>query len=233
MAAVAIGGGLAALLTPLAARRIGYTRWPAALLMLAGVVELTLGLPFKLQTFLPAAALLGLSAQGVKICVDTLIAQRVADDYRGRVFSLYDTLFNVIFVAAGVLTALALPENGKSTTAVTVIGLAYLSTGAVYLFARDTDPFAPVRDHPEDVAEGVASAGTARAQAVPRRAVRGRAVPGQGVPSRAVPGQAVPGQAVPSQAVPSQAVPSQAVPSQAMPSRAVAPPTDRYALRSL
>jgi hypothetical protein len=144
VAAIAIGGGLAAVLTPIAARRIGYTAWPAALLIMAGVVELTLGLPFKLQTFLPAAALLGLAAQGVKICVDTLIAQRVADDYRGRVFSLYDTLFNVIFVAAGVVTALALPENGKSTAALTAIGLAYLATGTLYMFARDTDPFAPV-----------------------------------------------------------------------------------------
>ncbi len=141
VAAVALGGGLAALLTPIAARRIGYTRWPAALLIGAGVVELTLGLPFRLQTFLPAAALLGLAAQGVKICVDTMIAQRVADDYRGRVFSLYDTLFNVIFVAAGTLTALALPENGKSTVAVAVIGVGYLLIGAVYLLARDTDPF--------------------------------------------------------------------------------------------
>ena len=140
VAAVAVGGGLAALLTPIAARRIGYTRWPAALLIGAGAVELTLGLPFKLQTFLPAAALLGLAAQGVKICVDTLIAQRVADDYRGRVFSLYDTLFNVIFVAAGVLTALVLPENGRSATAVALIGAAYLSTGAGYFFARDSDP---------------------------------------------------------------------------------------------
>ena len=152
VAAVAIGGGLAALLTPIAARRIGYTRWPASLLMGAGLVELTLGLPFKLQTFLPAAALLGLAAQGVKICVDTLIAQRVADDYRGRVFSLYDTLFNVIFVAAGVLTALALPENGKSTVAVASIGIAYLVIGALYLRARDTDPFAP--------ATGTSNAGT-------------------------------------------------------------------------
>jgi MFS family permease len=143
IAAIAVGGGLAAVLTPIAARRIGYTRWPAALLMGAGLVELTLGLPFKLQTFVPAAALLGLAAQGVKICVDTLIAQRVADDYRGRVFSLYDTLFNVIFVAAGVLTAFALPENGKSTVAVALIGVAYLVIGALYLFARDTDPFAP------------------------------------------------------------------------------------------
>lgn len=149
VAAVALGGGLAALLTPIAARRIGYTRWPAALLMGAGVVELTLGLPFRLQTFLPAAALLGLAAQGVKICVDTLIAQRVADDYRGRVFSLYDTLFNVIFVAAGTLTALVLPENGKSTVAVATIGICYLITGAVYLLARDTDPFATVERRPE------------------------------------------------------------------------------------
>jgi MFS family permease len=159
VAGVALGGGLAAVLTPIAARRIGYTRWPAALLMGAGLVELTLGLPFQLQTFLPAAALLGLAAQGVKICVDTLIAQRVADDYRGRVFSLYDTLFNVIFVTAGVLTAVLLPENGKSATAVAFIGAAYLLTGAVYLFARDTDPFAAAPERPTRLVPAAAVAG--------------------------------------------------------------------------
>jgi MFS family permease len=140
VAAIAVGGLLAAVITPIAARRLGYTRWPAILLIGAGVVEFTLGLPFQLQLFLPAAALLGLAAQGVKICVDTLTAQRVADDYRGRVFSIYDTLFNVVFVAAGVLTALVLPESGKSTAAVLAIGLAYLLTGAVYFFVPDADP---------------------------------------------------------------------------------------------
>ncbi|MEO7289002.1 MAG: MFS transporter [Jatrophihabitantaceae bacterium] len=140
VAAIAIGGGLAAVLTPIAARRMGYTRWPAVLLIGAGVVEFALGLPFQLELFLPAAALLGLAAQGVKICVDTLTAQRVADDYRGRVFSIYDTLFNVVFVAAGVLTALVLPETGKSTVAVVAIGLAYLLTGLVYFFVPDDDP---------------------------------------------------------------------------------------------
>jgi len=143
VAAVALGGGLAALLTPPAARRLGYTRWPALLLLGAGVVELTLGLPFQLRTFLPAAALLGLAAQGVKISVDTMIAQLVADDYRGRVFSFYDTLFNVIFVAAGVLTALALPENGKSAVAVALIGVAYLAVGTAYLLVSDPDPLSP------------------------------------------------------------------------------------------
>jgi len=132
-------------LTPIAARRLGYTRWPGGLLIGAGVVELALGLPFQLQLVLPAAALLGLAAQGVKICVDTLVAQRVADDFRGRVFSLYDTLFNVVFVAAGVLTALVLPETGKSTVAVIGIGLAYLVTGAGYYLRSDVDPATAAR----------------------------------------------------------------------------------------
>jgi len=140
LVAIAIGGGLAAVATPLAARRIGYTRWPAALLVAAGVVEVTLGLPFTPQTLIPAAALLGFAAQGVKICVDTVVEQRVADDFRGRVFSLYDTLFNVVFVSAAVLTALILPENGRSVLAVMGIGSAYLVTGVVYWLTRDTDP---------------------------------------------------------------------------------------------
>ncbi|MBV9823939.1 MAG: MFS transporter, partial [Actinobacteria bacterium] len=173
VAAVAVGGGLAALLTPPAARRLGYTRWPALLLIGAGVVELVLGLPFKLQTLLPAAALLGLAAQGVKISVDTMVAQRVADDYRGRVFSLYDTLFNVIFVAAGVVTALALPENGKSATAVALIGVAYLAVGATYLLARDPDAVSPSRRSRRRgaaAADGVAPPPTAlRLAAAPRR----------------------------------------------------------------
>lgn len=144
VAAIAIGGGLAALVTPMAARRLGYTRWPAILLIGAAIVELALGLPFRMQTFLPAAALLGVAAQGVKICVDTLTAQRIADDFRGRVFSIYDTLFNVVFVAAGVLTALVLPENGKSTIAVVVIALAYGVTGLLYYFSSDPEPAAIV-----------------------------------------------------------------------------------------
>jgi hypothetical protein len=139
VAGIAVGGGMAALVTPWAARKIGFTKWPAVLLIFGGVVELALGLPFHMQTFLPASALLGFVAQGIKICVDTLVAQRVADDFRGRVFSLYDTLFNLLFVSAAVLTAVLLPETGKSAMAVTVIGVAYILAGVVYFYSRDVD----------------------------------------------------------------------------------------------
>jgi MFS family permease len=136
VAGIAVGGGLAAALTPLAVARMGYTRWTSLLLLLAGVTEWGLGLPFKIQTILPAAAILGFVAQGVKICVDTMVAQSIADDYRGRVFTLYDTLFNVVFVGAGVLTAVALPENGKSTACVVTVGATYIVLGLLY---RRTD----------------------------------------------------------------------------------------------
>jgi hypothetical protein len=145
VAGIAIGGGLAAVVTPWASRHIGFTRWPAVLLLFAGTAELCLGLPFKLQTFLPAAALLGFAAQGIKICVDTLVAQRVADDYRGRVFSLYDTLFNLVFVSAAVVTAILLPETGKSTIAVLVIGVAYIVIGALYYASHDPEEQAELR----------------------------------------------------------------------------------------
>lgn len=130
VAGIALGGFLAAVATPIAVRRMGYLRWSALLFLLAAVAEWALGLPFRLQTILPAAAIMGFVAQGVKICVDTTVAQSIEDDYRGRVFTLYDTLFNVVFVASGVLTAIALPENGKSSLAVILVGLTYLSLGA-------------------------------------------------------------------------------------------------------
>ncbi len=147
--AIAVGGGLAALITPAASRRWGYVRWSAGLLVLAGVVEVGLGVPFRLDTFLPAAMLLGLSAQGVKICVDTITAQQVDDEFRGRVFSIYDTVFNVVFVAAGVLTALVLPENGRSTGALVVIAAGYAATGLCYLLTPEPNRNLLLSSRPE------------------------------------------------------------------------------------
>ena len=133
VALVALGGGLAAAVTPVATRHLGYVRWPALLLFGAGVTEVALGLPFTMPLLLLAALLLGFAAQGIKICVDTLVQRDVEDLYRGRVFALYDTLFNLTLVAAAVLTAVALPDDGHSPAAVLAITAAYLLIGGGYL----------------------------------------------------------------------------------------------------
>ncbi|MCU1656508.1 MAG: Major Facilitator Superfamily protein [Pseudonocardiales bacterium] len=142
--AVAIGGGLAAIVTPVAARHLGYVRWPAMLLIAAAVVEAGLGLPYTMPLLLLAALLLGFVSQAIKISVDTLVQQQVADLFRGRVFALYDTLFNLTLVAAAVLTAVALPEDGYTPTTVVVIAVVYALVGIGYarLGERVSEPAA-------------------------------------------------------------------------------------------
>ena len=98
-------------------------RWAAILLVTASLAAFGLILPFRLPLLVLAACVLGFTSQGIKICVDTLLQQNVADDFRGRVFTLYDTLFNMTFVAAAVLTALLIPDSGHAPAAVVAIGV--------------------------------------------------------------------------------------------------------------
>jgi MFS family permease len=132
LAAGAIGTLLAAAVTPRAVRRIGKRRWVTLLLAGAGVAELALGLPFLAATTVAAGLVLGFVAQAVKICVDTTLQETVADDYRGRVFSVYDTLFNVTYVAALLLGAVLLPASGVSAGLLIAVAATYLITAALY-----------------------------------------------------------------------------------------------------
>jgi hypothetical protein len=136
---MAIGSAVAALVTPPASRHTGLPRWCGAMLAGAGIVQLTLVLPYRLPLYLVGALLLGFCAQGFKICVDTLVQRCVDDEFRGRVFALYDMLFNVAVVTAAVMVALVLPADGYSPVSVIVIGLAYLATAFVYTRRASTD----------------------------------------------------------------------------------------------
>lgn len=124
----------AALLTPVVVPRIGKHRWMVGLLVAAGVVQLGLGGTYTEPALLVAAFLLGLASQGIKICVDTIVQQEVDDAFRGRVFSLYDLLFNAAFVASAAIAALALPPSGKSYALLAAVAVVYL--GAAYAYQR-------------------------------------------------------------------------------------------------
>ena len=134
-AATAAGTLIAAAITPAAVRRIGKHSWVTGLFALAALTEIVFGLPYQIQTILPAALLLGMVAQGSKICVDTLVQEQVEDDFRGRVFSLYDTLFNVTFVAAAVVGSFVLPVSGKSYAMLAVVAVGYAVTAVGYRMA--------------------------------------------------------------------------------------------------
>jgi MFS family permease len=139
-AASAVGVLLAAAITPAAVRRIGKHAWIAALFGVAAVTEVALGVPFTMQTLVPAALVLAVVAQGSKISVDTIVQEAVEDEFRGRVFSFYDTLFNVMFVAAGVVGAFVLPVSGRSYAAVVLIAVGYAVTAVAYRVATRRSP---------------------------------------------------------------------------------------------
>jgi MFS family permease len=128
----AVGTLLAAVVTPRVVRRLGKPRWVTLLLVTAGVAQLALGLPFIPPTTVGAGLVLGFVAQAIKICVDTTLQETIDDDHRGRVFSVYDTLFNVTFVLALLLAAFLLPPFGISYSMLVAVAVGYLLTAALY-----------------------------------------------------------------------------------------------------
>jgi MFS family permease len=146
-AASAAGVAIAVVVTPAGARRFGLSRWICACFALAAAAEIGLGLLFTQPALLAAAFLLGAAAQGSKICVDSLVQATVDDAFRGRVFSFYDLLFNVSFVAAAVTAAFLLPDSGRSPLVIVLIATGYAGTAAAYAVASrargEPDPVSP------------------------------------------------------------------------------------------
>jgi hypothetical protein len=132
LAAGAVGTLLAAGVTPWVVRHIGKPRWITVLLAGGGLAQLALGLPFLPPTTVLAGLLIGFTGQAVKICVDSTLQETVADEFRGRVFSVYDTVFNLMFVVAVVTAAVVLPPSGLSYPMLVTVAFGYLAGAAAY-----------------------------------------------------------------------------------------------------
>ena len=132
LAVSGVGFVVAALATPVAARRMRKESWIVILLVTGAVVSIVPGALFTLPAVLIAAFFLGVVAQGIKIVVDTLVQQNIDDAFRGRVFSFYDVLFNVTFVAAATFGALTLPSSGKSLAVTAIVSAGYGTTAFWY-----------------------------------------------------------------------------------------------------
>ena len=134
---VVTGAGfvLAAVVTPPATARVGVRSWIIVSLVGSAVVQVLPGAIYAKVPLLVAALLLGIGAQNVKICVDTLVQAYVDDDVKGRVFVLYDMVFNVALVVAAAVGALVLPANGKSVTVLVVLAVVYLLIAVAFALA--------------------------------------------------------------------------------------------------
>ncbi|HWD04513.1 MAG TPA: MFS transporter [Amycolatopsis sp.] len=137
MAAFAgVGILVAGLLTARLIRRFGRLRAIVGALLVAAAAQSALGLPMLLPLALVASLLITGAGQVLKLCVDSSVQLDVADEARGRVFALYDTLFNITQVAAVAIGAAFVPITGDSPGLMIAATICYLLGGAGYLVAR-------------------------------------------------------------------------------------------------
>jgi MFS family permease len=114
VALTAAGLGIAAVLTPWLVHHLGRARTVRIALAAAAATQLALAAWLTLPAVLGAAFLLGAAGQVVKLCADAGVQSEVGDEVRGRVFALYDAVFNVCYVLAIAVAALLGPPDGRA-----------------------------------------------------------------------------------------------------------------------
>ncbi len=126
----AVGLGAAALVTPALVRRIGRPSTVRIGLVVGVAAQLGLAALISLPTVLIAAFVLPTAGQIIKLCADAAVQAEIGDAVRGRVFALYDAVFNVCYVLAVAAAALLSPPDGDAplllaiAAGVYVLGLA-------------------------------------------------------------------------------------------------------------
>lgn len=120
-----VGYALSGVIAPLFTRRLGVRRTIVVLLAGSGIIQLVPGSIFIRPALVSAAFLLGVAAQSVKVCVDTLVQAHVSDLYRGRVFILYDMMFNTFLVLGAALAAFVVPDIGLSLPVYVGMGVTF------------------------------------------------------------------------------------------------------------
>ncbi|MGW0250181.1 hypothetical protein ACWDYH_26510 [Nocardia goodfellowii] len=139
--AVASGMLVAAVVAPLVIPRLGRPRTVVAGLLTATLVQLTLVTPiaaaesgpiaqYAQHLLLAGAFLFGLAGQTIKLTGDATMQIDIDDARRGQVFALQDTVFNIAFVLAIAVAALAIPADGRSLPVV-LAGAAVYFAGIV------------------------------------------------------------------------------------------------------
>lgn len=127
--ATGLGALSAAVLTPPAVRRIGRRGWVMAACLIAAAASALLLTRLEQNALIAAGAAIGLATQAAKIVTDSTLQEVCDDSMLGRVFAVYDVLFNTALVGAALLGAVVLPANGATTALPLGVAVVYVVIG--------------------------------------------------------------------------------------------------------
>ena len=136
-----IGITIGAVVAPFGVKKFGRHTWIRYSLIASAVLPILLALD-QSELFLVATGFFaGMAGQGVKVTNDALVQSKIADEFRGRVFAVYDVMVNAGIVSGAIIAAFILPANGVSSALPALIAVAYIVVALVVLrpakFASD------------------------------------------------------------------------------------------------
>ena len=124
-----IGITLGAVIAPFGVKKYGRHAWIRYSLLASAVLPIALAFEQN-EFFLVATGFFaGMAGQGVKVTNDALVQSKIVDEYRGRVFAVYDVMVNAGIVSGAIIAAFVLPPSGVSSLLPALIAIAYISVG--------------------------------------------------------------------------------------------------------
>ena len=112
--------------------------------VLGGLVLLGVSFLIRDWSVLFASFAVGLTFAWKKISVDTMVQEAVPDGYRGRVFSVYDVVYNLARVIAAALAIPMIPELGVPGS-IAAVGIVFLVWAPVLLRWYGREPELRIR----------------------------------------------------------------------------------------
>ena len=129
----AVGFTIGALIAPMGVRWIGRHRWMRLSMFAASFGALFLLIDRTQVLLCIAAFTTGLFGQSVKVTNDALVQSKISDEFRGRVFAVYDVVVNGLIVSFAIIAALLLPQSGDTWIVPLLVSIAYFLVALITL----------------------------------------------------------------------------------------------------
>jgi MFS family permease len=121
-----VGIMLGAVISPAAVRRFGRHKWMRIAMLIASLGPIIFVLAQNEIGMIVMGFVSGFGGQGVKVTNDALVQEKISDDYRGRVFAVYDVVVNAAIVSGSLIAAVVMPKNGLGITLPLIVTILYL-----------------------------------------------------------------------------------------------------------
>ncbi len=139
----AVGFVVGAVIAPLMVRRMGRHRWMRLSMFLAALGAMILVIDRTQVLLIATAFITALFGQGVKVTNDALVQSKISDEYRGRVFAVYDVVVNASIVSCALIAAFLLPDSGNSWLVPLLVSISYC-VAALFLKGGGENATTPV-----------------------------------------------------------------------------------------